>query len=101
MEAQISKTSTVVASKNQVWCELVGEAVILHLKSGIYFGLDPVGARIWDLIQQPMTVECLLEQLVNEYEVRVDRCESDLFALLQDLATNELIVIEAGRNGAE
>src|ERR1700730_14483347 len=47
--------SRVEAVPDQVSCDLAGEAVILNLKNGIYFGLDPVGARIWSLIQKPTT----------------------------------------------
>jgi hypothetical protein len=52
MRAEIAKTSTVVAAKDQVSCDLAGEAVILNLKSGIYYGLNPVAARVWSLIQR-------------------------------------------------
>lgn len=100
MKNQILKTSTVVIAKDQVWCELAGEAVILHLKSGIYYGLSPVGARVWNLIQAPKLVSSVLDMLLEEYEVEPDRCESDLFALLQDLAVGELIEIQVETNGA-
>ena len=42
-----------VATKDQVSCDLAGEAAILNIKSGVYYGLDPVGARIWNLMQEP------------------------------------------------
>ena len=100
MKNQILKTSTVVITKDQVWCELAGEAIILHLKSGVYYGLSPVGARVWSLIQAPRPVSAVLDMLLEEYEVEPDRCESDLFALLQDLAVRELIGIQASANGA-
>jgi len=32
--------------------ELLGEAALLSLKSGVYFGLDPVGTRIWQLFAE-------------------------------------------------
>ena len=47
-------------AKDQVWCELAQEAVILNFKSGVYFGLNPVAARVWSLIQEPRTVSALL-----------------------------------------
>jgi len=37
----------VFASKDQISCDLAGEAAILELKSGTYFGLDEVGAVVW------------------------------------------------------
>jgi len=100
VKTQISKTSTVVVAKDNVWCDMVGEAVILNLQSGIYYGLDPIGARVWNLIQEPTTVNTVLESLLQAYDVAPDRCEGDLVALLQDLATKNLIVIDATVNGA-
>ena len=52
----ISIESIVAVVENQVSVELAGEAVILNLGSGMYYGLDPVGARIWELLQEPRTV---------------------------------------------
>lgn len=47
-------SSRVVAGRAQVSCDLGGEAAILHLTTGTYYGLDPVGARIWTLLEQPI-----------------------------------------------
>jgi hypothetical protein len=80
---------------------MAGEAVILNLDSGVYYGLNPVGARVWQLIQEPRIVSELLSSLLETYEVEAGRCESDLFSLLGDLAANELIVIEPAQNGTE
>lgn len=91
----ISLDSIVVVEKNQVSTDLAGEAVILNLESGMYYGLDEVGARIWELIQQPKRVQVILETLLNEYEVEPDQCEQDLLALLQSLTTAKLIEIHA------
>ena len=46
----------VVAAEDQISRDLDGEAVILNMKSGVYCGLNEVGARIWQLIQKPMSV---------------------------------------------
>lgn len=99
MKARISKNSTVSAAKDQVSCDLAGEAVILNMNSGIYYGLNAVGARVWGLIQEPTTVSSVLDTLLAEYDVELVRCESDLFVLLDDLATRELIEI-VETNGA-
>src|SRR2546423_1706236 len=100
MKVQISKSATVVVAKNNIWCDMIGEAVILNLQTGTYYGLNPVGARVWNLIQEPTTVNTVLESLLEAYDVVPDRCEGDLFSLLQDLAAKNLIVIDAGTDGA-
>ncbi len=83
----------VKANEDQVSCDLAGEAAILDLKHGIYYGLDPVGARIWELIQQPTEVSCVLSQLLDEYEVDAEECSQDVIALLSELLERELIEV--------
>src|SRR5665647_679567 len=85
--------TTVVASKEQAYADLGDEAAILNLKDGVYYGLDPVGARIWKLIQTQRTVREVLDSLLEEYDVEADRCEEDLIAVLLQLAKNDLIEI--------
>jgi hypothetical protein len=84
-----------VAAKNQVSSDLGGEVAILDLKAGVYYGLDAVGARIWSLIQEPRTVNEIRNILLEEYEVEPERCERDLLVLLQRLANEGLIEVEA------
>jgi hypothetical protein len=93
MSEGISLKSLVVASKENVSCSLGDEAAILHMKSGIYYGLDPVGARIWSLLGEPRTVEELREAITSEYDVDPVRCEGDLVNLLEKLRTEGLIEI--------
>jgi len=93
MESNLSNASRVVATKDQVSCDLSGEVAILNLKSGVYYGLDAVGARIWQLIQEPRTVASIRTVLLSEYEVDPDRCERDLLLLLHALADAGLLEI--------
>jgi hypothetical protein len=89
----VSKHSIVEAVKDQVSADLAGEAAILNLKSGVYYGLNEVGARIWQLMQEPRTVTTIRDTLLEEYEVEPDSCERDLLALLRDLAIAGLIEV--------
>jgi hypothetical protein len=91
----VSGGSTVVAVKDQVSSDLGGEVAILDLKAGVYYGLDAVGARIWSLIQEPRTVNEIRDILLEEYEVEPERCERDLLVLLQRLADEGIIEVEA------
>ena len=88
----------VVATSSQVACPLAGEVVILEFNSGKYYGLNPVGTRIWNLIQEPRRVSDILDIILDEYDVEPDRCELDLLALLQDLAAHGLMEIEGGKD---
>ena len=90
----ITSATKVVASNDQVSCDLAGEAAILNLKNSAYYGLDPVGARIWHLIQKPTTVAAVRDTIVEEYDVEPVRCERDLLDLLQKLGAEGLIEIQ-------
>jgi hypothetical protein len=95
----ISPSSTVVCSDENLSCDLQGEAVLLNLQSGIYFGLNPLGARIWELIKKPAKVSDVHQQLLNEYEVDASQCEADLVSFLKLLQAHSLIrVHDAGNN---
>lgn len=85
--------SIIHTSPDQVSCDLAGEAAILNLKNSVYYGLDPVGTRIWTLIQQPTTVAAVRDTILQEYDVDADRCERDLFDLLEKLAAEGLLDI--------
>jgi hypothetical protein len=87
----LSGQSIVVAAKEQVSCDVGGEAAILNMRNGIYYGLDSVGARVWDLIQQPQSVADLHATVLREYDVESARCERDLLDLLQSLLAEGLI----------
>ncbi len=91
---KLSKNSTITVANQVVSCDLIDEAAILNLKDGIYYGLDPVGARIWNLIQTPRQVNEILETLLTEYDVTEEECQNDLLELLQELLNKELIKIE-------
>ncbi len=94
-ELPITLGSKVVASNNQVSTELGGEAVILGVNEGEYFGLNEVGARIWSLVQSPITVAGICAAIVDEYEVSQDDCERDVLELLSDLSRKGLIDVTA------
>lgn len=97
--AILSDQSVVVAAKDQVSCDLAGEAAILNVKSGIYYGLDPVGARIWSLVQQPRAVAEIQNAIAEEYEVEPAQCARDLRELLEKLLAEGLIEVKDGSAG--
>ena len=94
----ISPNAKIVVTQEQVSCDLSGEAAILNLKTGIYFGLNAVGASIWKLIQEPRSVKEIQAAIQEEYEVEPNQCERDVQELLQELSNHELIKIIDEKN---
>ena len=91
----ISQNSTVSAAGEQdvAACQLDGEIVLLNLHQGTYYGLDEVGAYIWNLIQQARPVAEIHQALLERYEVEPERCEHDLMNLLHQLSNAGLIMV--------
>lgn len=65
---------------------------MLDLASGTYFGLDPVGARLWQLLAEGRTVAEACEVLAGEYDASREQIESDVDLLVTELAANGLVV---------
>jgi hypothetical protein len=73
--------------------EVSGETVLLDLESEHYFGLDAVGTRIWQLIQQSGDLREVAATLLAEYEVEEDRLLADLEALLGEIERLGLVTL--------
>ena len=95
MDAPLSLHAVVVAAPEQVSCPLGEEAAILNLKNSVYYGMNAVGARVWELLKQPTSVAALRDALLDEYEVDQERCAQDLLALLHKMHDEGLIEVRA------
>ena len=93
---EISTSSTVVASKDQVSSDLAGETVLLSMQSAMYYGLDEVASRIWELIREPIRVSDVRDTITREYDVEPARCEADVLEFLRELAARGLIEVTDG-----
>ena len=73
---------------------MAGEAIVLNMKSGVYFGMEQVAALIWDLIEKRRSVREIRDAIMKEYEVDSNTCEKDLKSFLDDLQSAGLIEID-------
>jgi hypothetical protein len=72
------------------------ERVMMSAAQGNYIGLSAVGARIWELIETPHTVESLCAALVAEYDVDPATCRAEVDSFLATLGQHNAIRIEEG-----
>jgi Coenzyme PQQ synthesis protein D (PqqD) len=73
---------------------MAGEAIVLNMKSGVYFGMDQVAALIWNFLEKPHTVAEVREAIMKEYEVDAETCERDLTSFIDNLESAGLIEID-------
>ncbi|MBK6559590.1 MAG: PqqD family protein [Comamonadaceae bacterium] len=77
-----------ISIPSQVMARTVGdETVILDLASGTYYGLDPVGARMWQLMGEGNSLSAVCETMLDEYDVTREALASDILRLTEELLT--------------
>lgn len=86
----------VVSGCADVLFTLIGnEAVLMSAATGKYYGLDPIGADVWQRIQTPVSVAVLCEGLTDTYDAPADKISQDVTDLLEQLLADGLIVLAA------
>jgi len=90
----LSKSSTIVLSPGYLSSDIGNEKMILSIESGNYYGLNFVGATVWDLIQQPTKFDKIRDAVAAKYAIEPSQCESDILTLLKELATEGLIEVQ-------
>ncbi|MEZ5428765.1 MAG: lasso peptide biosynthesis PqqD family chaperone [Pyrinomonadaceae bacterium] len=82
-----------VASKNHLYSNLNGKGVILSMKSERYYGVNTVGAFIWEVIQKPASYTDIQAKLMQEFDVDEEVCEQEVSSFLKKLMKEELVDI--------
>jgi len=79
-------------SPDVVYQEVSGETVLLHLDKELYFGLNPIGGRIWELVQQGQSKERIINQLTSEFDADRDIIAADVNELIKQLLESDLLI---------
>ena len=81
----------IAVSTDVVAREVGEETMLLNLASGTYFGLDPVGGRFWQLLEEGKSATEARDALLQQYDVAPEELDRDLEKLLADLAAHGLV----------
>jgi hypothetical protein len=93
MVATVSLQSQVARSAELAYSAIEGDVTMMNIQTGKYYGLTTVGARIWALLENPMPVTALCDQLIAEYRVNRDTCEGEVLTFLQKMADEGVITL--------
>ncbi len=89
----LTPESTIQQNSDFIHAEIDGETVMMSIDSGEYHGLDVIASRIWELIETPVTIDTLVAQIMDEYEVEKEQCQSDVTVFLEKMAEDKLIIV--------
>ena len=98
-----SLTDTIASSPDVTSVELDGERVLLHITSGEYFGLNALGARIFELADDQPTLQAVVDAIHTEHQETVSReqIEADVRAFVVEMQTYDLLDVTSQKSSSE
>jgi len=89
-----STTDTVSQKSGNIVSDMDGEKVMLSINNGKYYNLGDIGGDIWELIEEPISIENLVSALISKYEVEKQQCVENVLSFLETLHKEDLIQIK-------
>ncbi len=87
----LQETRRLKASADVIYTVLEGDAVLMHLTSGVYYGLDSVGASVWQKLEEPVSREEICRYIAETFDVEPSVCRADIQVLLTELEEAGLV----------
>ena len=89
----IRMDSKIVRDNEIIFSEMDGETVMMSIEKGEYYGINPIGSRIWGLLDSPKKVSELCDTLLPDYDVTPEQCAQDVLSFLNRMAEKGIIKI--------
>ena len=68
------------------------EIILMSIKADAYFGIDPVGSQVWEILSKhPLTTNEIVQLMMEDYEVDEETCRADVQAFIDDMYARKLI----------
>ncbi|MCH4811956.1 PqqD family peptide modification chaperone [Vreelandella neptunia] len=87
----ISTSTLLQRNPDMIAANLDGDLVMMNEKLGRYYGISGVGARAWELLETPASIDDLVNAICQEYDIDTDTCQQDIIRFAQDLMKVDLI----------
>jgi hypothetical protein len=84
---------TVKIPKHVVFQKVGDETVLLNMESGVYYGLNSTGTRLWEVLRDKKNLRAALDELVTEYDVQPQDLQRDVLRLIRELEAKGLIEV--------
>jgi hypothetical protein len=89
--ADIDLQTALARSEGILYSEVDGDVTMMSVENGKYYSLRDVGARIWSLLERPMSPEQICNQLMAEYRVDRERCEGEVIRVMRQMASEGIV----------
>lgn len=88
-----SENARVSRNPEMVSSVIDGEAVMMSVEKGEYYGLNPVATDIWNMLEEPLSIYELIDMLTDKYDVCPSQCKHDVLIFLEALVQKNLVLI--------
>ena len=84
--------STIVCRHDDILSSSIDEeTILLSIENSKYYGIDPVGSTIWQIMETPISLESIITALQSQYNVPRKQCHDDVFQFVESLLKKNLI----------
>ena len=88
-----SQANCVLHAAEDVHCTILeGDAVLLNLDNGHYYSLNKVGTAIWEYCDGNRTLQEVLQQICDRFDVKEERAQADLLSISSHLLKENLLL---------
>jgi hypothetical protein len=88
---ELTSRTLLIRDPDLVAADMDGDLVMMSIDHGEYYGVGGVGPRVWELLQQPITVEDITAVICDEFDVEADRCREDINGFARQLLEMGLV----------
>lgn len=88
----MTENTVLSQNTNMLSSDMNGSTVLMDTMTGKYYNLGDIGGRIWELLNEPMTVGYLVRKLTMEYDVSAEQCRADILPFLEKLVNQGLLL---------
>lgn len=90
---RIASTTLLKRNPDMVAANIDGDVVMMSVDQGQYYGITGVGSRAWELLEEPISIDDIIEIICHEYETDPASCREDMSNFVQELMKNDLVEI--------
>lgn len=68
------------------------EVVMMNVEKGSYYGLNNIGSAIWEALEEPKSINELVDKFTEEYDVSVEDCKTDITLFIENMVKANTLI---------
>jgi hypothetical protein len=89
----LSLVSCVRRNASLLFADAGDELVMMNVDAGLYYSLDAIGRRIWELIETPARISEVCDRLLAQYDVTPEACRQQVTEFFDELAAQGIVEV--------